>query len=175
MEVAIADIQRDLLGGSRVYLDAKKLIGQPGKTQNIPDGYVLDLSSKTRPVLYLVEVELARHDPLRHVAQQLLNFSLSFKSTPQKMKNILRDALQANPDGLARCEQYAHANGFGNIDYLLERMIYRDDAFNALVIIDELQDELEKILRHSLRFPVETLVIERYKSETGEVRADASK
>ena len=169
IEAAIADIQRDLLGDSRVYLDAKKLIGQPGKTQNIPDGYVLDLSSKTKPVLYLVEVELARHDPLRHIAQQLLNFSLSFKSTPQKMKTILRDALQQSPDGLAKCEQYAHANGFSNIDYLLERMIYRDDAFNALVIIDDLQDELEKILRHSLRFPVETLVVERYKSVSGEV------
>ena len=48
-------------------------------------------------------------------------------------------------------------------------MIYHDDAFNALVIIDDLRDELEKILRHSLRFPVETLVIERFKSAGGEV------
>ena len=62
-------------------LETKKLIGQPGKTQNIPDGYLLDFSSAKKPVLYLVEVELAKHDPLRHIAQ-LLGFSLSFQSTP---------------------------------------------------------------------------------------------
>jgi hypothetical protein len=71
-------------------------------------------------VLYLVEVELAKHDPLRHVAQQLLSFSLSFKSTPQKMKGIVRNTLQKSPETLAKCEHYAKANGFNNIDYLLE-------------------------------------------------------
>jgi hypothetical protein len=60
----------------------KKLIGESRKTQNIPDGYLLDLSSPRKPVLYHVEVELARHDPLWHIAQELLNSSLSFKSTP---------------------------------------------------------------------------------------------
>jgi hypothetical protein len=82
LENTITELQRDLFGTSRVYLETKKLIGQPGKTQNIPDGYLLDFSSPKKPVLYLVEVELAKHDPLRHIAQQLLGFSLSFQSTP---------------------------------------------------------------------------------------------
>jgi hypothetical protein len=82
LENTITELQRDLFGTSRVYLETKKLIGQPGKTQNIPDGYLLDFSSAKKPVLYLVEVELAKHDPLRHIAQQLLGFSLSFQSTP---------------------------------------------------------------------------------------------
>src|SRR2546430_1525479 len=81
LEAAIAQVKTVLFGESRIYLDVKKLIGERGRTQNIPDGYLLDLSSRNRPVLYLVEVELAKHDPLRHIAQQLLNFSLSFKST----------------------------------------------------------------------------------------------
>src|SRR3954464_356149 len=91
LESVIAEVKAALFGESRIYLDVKKLIGQRGKTQNIPDGYLLDLSSRSKPALYLVEVELATHDPLRHVAQQLLEFSLSFKSTPQKMKSILRE------------------------------------------------------------------------------------
>jgi hypothetical protein len=169
LESSIAEVQQDLFGGSRLYLDVKKLIGQPGKTQNIPDGYLIDLSSRNKPVLYLVEVELAEHDPLRHVAQQLLNFSLSFKSTPQKMKGILRNTLQKSPAAMAKCEQYAAANGFNNIDYLLEQMIYPPNVFTALVIIDYLEDELESILRSSLRFPVETLVVERFRSANGEV------
>ena len=169
LEKTLAEVQGDLFGGNRVYLDVKKLIGTRGKTQNIPDGYLLDLSSQTKPVLYLVEVELAAHDPLRHIAQQLLNFSLSFKSTPQKMKGILRDTLQKSPEALARCEKYAVKNGFSNIDYLLERMIYPEKSFNALLIIDELEDELESIVRSSLGFPVETLTLTRFRSARGEV------
>jgi hypothetical protein len=169
VESAIAAIQPDFFGASRVYLDVKRLIGQPGRTQNVPDGYLLDLSSRTKPTLYLVEVELATHDPLRHIAQQLLNFSLSFKATPQKMKGILRNTLQKSETALARCESYAVTNGFSNIDYLLEQMIYPENAFNALVIIDDLEDELESILHSSLRFPVETSTIKRFRSESGDV------
>ncbi len=172
VEDAIADVKADLLGDSRVYLEIKKLIGQPGKTQNIPDGYLLDLSSSIKPTLYLVEVELAKHDSLRHIAKQLLEFSLSFRSTPQKAKNILSQALHKDEAALTKCEQYAVANGFRNADYLLERMIYTDNAdvaFNVLLIIDRLEDELEKILHFSLGFPVETLTIERFRSTGTEV------
>lgn len=73
LEVIINEVKTALFGENRIYVDVKKLIGEKG--QNIPDGYLLDLSSPKRPVLYLVEVELAKHDPLRHIAQQLLNFS----------------------------------------------------------------------------------------------------
>ena len=52
-----AEVKAALFGESRIYLDVKKLIGKRGKTQNIPDGYLLDLSSPRKPVLYLVEVE----------------------------------------------------------------------------------------------------------------------
>jgi hypothetical protein len=168
LESAIASLQSELFGDQRIYLNVKKLIGQAGMTRNIPDGYLIDLTSPKKPMLYLVEVELASHDPLRHIAQQLLEFSLSFKSTPQKMKGILRDALHKNPDALKACVEYATRNNFDNIDFLLEAMIHREDGYNALVIIDELQDELESIVRGSLRFPVETLTVARFKSSTGE-------
>ena len=124
LEQVISECQTDLFGEPRAYLEVKKLIGAAGKTRNIPDGYLLDFASKTKPVLYLVEVELATHDPLRHVAQQLLEFSLSFKTTPQKMKDILRQTIYENPTIAAKCTTYAETNGFSNIDYLLERMIY---------------------------------------------------
>jgi hypothetical protein len=167
LESTIAEVKTALFGESRIYLELKKLIGERGKTQNIPDGYLIDLSSPKKPVLYLVEVELAKHDPLRHIAQQLLNFSLSFKSTPQKMKGLLREHLFKSPETVKRCEAYAQQNGFSNLDYLLEQMIYPENAFNCLVIIDELEDELESILRRSLAFPVETLTLQRFRSAKG--------
>jgi hypothetical protein len=101
------------------------------------------------------------------LARQLLEFSLSFKTTPQRMKAILRETIQKSPDTMRQCEKYASVNGFSNIDYLLEQMICPDEAFRAVVIIDELEDELERILRSSLKFPVEILTIERFKAEDG--------
>jgi hypothetical protein len=39
-------VQTARFGESRIYLDVKRLIGERGQTQNIPDGYLLDLSSR---------------------------------------------------------------------------------------------------------------------------------
>ncbi len=43
-------------------------------------------------------------------------------------------------------------------------MIYGKGKFNALVIIDELSEELEKVLISRFQFPVEILTLARYKS-----------
>jgi hypothetical protein len=115
-----------------------------------------------------VENELASHDPLDHVAVQILEFSLSFETSPFKLKAILKEALKASKLGLQMCEAYAAANGFENVDYLLERLIQRDNAFNALVIIDELDEELETLLLSRFKFPVEILTLRRFKSNQGQ-------
>jgi len=59
LEKAVIELARPLFGESRFYLDVKKKIGGSGKIKNIPDGYLLDLSSKLEPKLYIVENELA--------------------------------------------------------------------------------------------------------------------
>jgi hypothetical protein len=51
----------------------KKKIGKKGGLRNIPDGYLIDLSD-AKPRLFVVENELAVHDPLRHIAVQILQF-----------------------------------------------------------------------------------------------------
>ena len=168
LESAIAEVSTTLFGPNRIYLDVKKLIGGKGKTKNIPDGYLIDLTSKKEPRLFVVENELASHDPLNHVAVQILEFSLSFETSPFKLKAVLKEALKANKVSLQFCEAYAAANGFENVDYLLERLIQRDKAFNALVIIDELDDELETLLLSRFKFPVEILTLRRFKTAQGQ-------
>lgn len=81
LEDAIRTVAPALFGENRLYLDVKRKIGTTGQTQNIPDGYLLDLSSRRDPKLYLVENELKKHDPLRHIAVQILEFSLSFAAS----------------------------------------------------------------------------------------------
>jgi len=168
LEAAILEVKDTLFGKSRIYLDLKKLIGAKGKTRNIPDGYLIDLYSKKEPKLYLVENELAIHDFLKHIAVQILNFSLSFETTPQKLKTIIKEALSKDKDAWEQCQKYAIDNGFENVDYLLEKMIYRKGAFNALVIIDEITDELETILQSRFKFPVEIITLQRYSTSEGE-------
>jgi len=168
LEDAILEVSTSLFGKDRIYLDAKRLIGIQGHIQNVPDGYLLDLSSSRDPKLYVVENELAKHEPLRHIAVQILEFSLSFESSPQRVKEIVKEAVRVLPDAEAKCRDYASNHGFENLDYLLERMIFGSNRFNALVIIDEVDEELETVLISRFKFPVEILTLERYKGQNGE-------
>lgn len=168
LEAAIASVSATLFGPHRIYLSVKKVVGAKGKTKNIPDGYLIDLASKKEPRLFVVENELARHESIKHVAVQILEFSLSFETSPFKLKAILKDALKANAPALNLCETYATANGLENVDYLLERLIQQDNAFNALVIIDELEDELATVLQNRFKFPVEILTLRRFLASDGQ-------
>jgi len=162
LEKSIINIQNKLFGNNRIYLNIKKLIGDRNRKQNIPDGYLIDLTNGKNPKLYVVEVELLIHDPLNHIAVQLLEFSLSFENSKQKVKDILKNALKENIEAMERCKTFIDKNAYENIDYLLERMIYKDkDAFNALVIIDEIDDFLERVLHDKFKFPIEVISVER--------------
>jgi hypothetical protein len=84
LESAILEVRDILFGDERIYLDIKKKIGSKGKTNNIPDGYLIDLSSQREPKLYVVENELVKHEGLKHIAVQVLEFSLSFEASDRK-------------------------------------------------------------------------------------------
>ncbi len=166
LESAIMQVQTELFGPDRIYLDIKKKIGVKGGTRNIPDGYLVDLSGK-RPRLYVVETELAAHDPLRHIAVQILQFSISFQSEQRAVKSILFGAVQQNHQAMAQCAQYASEYGFRNLDHLLESMIY-ENPFAALVIIDDMPEYLEAVLLRSFQFGVEVLELARYHNSKGD-------
>jgi len=165
LEKAIIEIQAELFGKNRMYLDVKKKIGGKGSLTNIPDGYLLDLTGQ-KPRLYVVENELAAHDPLRHIAVQILQFSLSFEAEPRKVRNILFDALQSQDDLRLRCEKYTLSHRFRNLDHMLDYLVF-ETAFAALVIIDEVPDNLEKILLTRFQFGVEVLELAYYTCSDG--------
>jgi hypothetical protein len=106
--------KRQLSKFSSSYLDVKKKIGSKGGQRNIPDGYLSDISGQT-PRLYVVEKEWAAHDPLRHIAVQILQFSLSFKDEPRRVKTILFDTLRELPFVKTKCEECAVRQGFRNL------------------------------------------------------------
>lgn len=166
LEKAILRVQQHLFGHNRYYLDVKKKIGTKGSIQNIPDGYLLDLSG-SKPRLYVVENELQSHDPLRHIAVQILQFSLSFKSEPLLVKKILMQALQSFPLAHKAAQNYANTHAFRNLDHLIEYLV-ADSPFSALVIIDSMPDDLEVVLSDKFRFAVEVLELSQYENQKGE-------
>jgi len=166
LETAIIQVQCSLFGQDRYYLDIKKKIGAKGAIQNIPDGYLLDLSG-AKPRLYFVENELAAHDPLRHIAVQILQFSLSFEAEPLTVKKVLLQALEVGPDAKLACEEYAQERGYRNVDHLLEYLVF-ESPFSALVVIDSIPENLETVLSEKFRFGVEVLELARYENAAGE-------
>jgi hypothetical protein len=166
LETAILQVKSGLFGRNRIYLDVKKKIGLKGRLRNIPDGYLIELNGH-KPRLYVVENELASHDPLRHIAVQILEFSLSFESEPRAVKNILFNALQENISEKVQCEQYALSHGFRNLDHMLEWLVF-ESPFAALVIIDEMPEKLQAILARKFQFGIEVLELARYENDQKE-------
>jgi hypothetical protein len=166
LEDAVKKVKEVLFGSSRVYLDDKKKIGSKGGTNNLPDGYLIDLTNKHDPKIFVVENDLASHQHLKHIAVQILEFSLSFETSKLKVKNVIKEMLQKRPTDWKKCEEFAKNNGYENVDYLLESIIHKTDSFNALLIIDELSEELETVLISRFKFPVEITTLKRYKSES---------
>ncbi len=166
LEQVILQVQESLFGPNRIYLAVKKKIGAKGGVRNVPDGYLIDLTGQ-QPRLYVVENELAAHDPLRHIAVQVLQFSLSFESEGRGVKTILFNALQDRPEFRQKCEKYAKAKSFRNLDHLLEYMVF-EAPFAALVVIDELPENLENVLAKKFQFGVEVIELARYENASHE-------
>jgi hypothetical protein len=160
LEDSIDEIVSELFGPNRVYLRVKKKVGR-----NVPDGYLIDLASK-KPRLFFVEVETSLHDPYRHIAPQILQFSMSFKKDPWRLKGVLHDALKDNQKGWDACVEFVAKNNFNSVDHLLELLV--QDTFSALVIIDEIDPDLEVMLSEGMSFPVEVVTVQRYKNVSGE-------
>ena len=163
-ESAIRLVRKELFGANRVYLEVKRRIGTRGGIQNVPDGYLLDLNG-SKPRLYVVENELKSHDPLRHIAVQVLQFSLYFGSDPLAIKRILLNALQADAEAKAQAENFVIASSFRNLDDMLEYLV--EAPFAALVIIDEMPEQLETILSERFTFAVEVLELSGYENASG--------
>ena len=166
LEDAILRVQETLFGRDRIYLPVKRMIGIKGRVRNIPDGYLIDLTGPS-PRLFVVENELAQHEPLRHIAAQILEFSFSFEDDGRRVKSILFDAVNDHPDARTACERYAAQRNFRNVDHLLEFMVF-EAPFAALVIIDELPDNLEVVLSKKFQFGVEVIELARYKNDDGQ-------
>ena len=171
LEETIIALTKDLFGPGRIYLDLKKKIGK--SKQNIPDGYLLDLSSSV-PRLYVVENEISGHHPTKHIAIQLVEFMSSFIEDRNGIRNILVNRLNSDRAVKQLCESYIASLGLHSIEDLIHKLVFEGE-FAALVIIDEQSERLETILNKGFGFKVEVLELSRYENKNENESMDSSR
>ena len=97
-EKDVVNNSKKIFGDNTIYINVKRKIGN--SIISIPDGYLIDLTFSNSPKLYMIENELSIHDPYKHIGQQLLKFSISYKESGRKIKEFLLKELENNQEYL---------------------------------------------------------------------------
>lgn len=143
-EQQIIRYSKEIFGPKSVYIDVKKKISKDN-IATIPDGYLIDFSFGSDPRLSIIENELAKHDPYRHIGQQLLKFSVSYKASGRKIKKFLLERIYKDKEAFDFVDNNFENAGYKNIDAFLEDLIF-EKYLSAIVVIDEIRSDLENVL-----------------------------
>ena len=143
-EKLIIQHSKEIFGTNSVYIDIKKKIGVDN-ILTIPDGYLIDFSFESDPKLYIIENELAKHDPYKHIGQQLLKFAISYKASGRNIKKFLRANIYKDESKNKLVKKGLKNAEYRNIDEMLDELIF-EKPVAAIVVIDEITPELEKVL-----------------------------
>ena len=158
-EREVVSISNEIFGDNSIYIDVKKRIGED-KILTIPDGYLIDFSFKTEPRLCIIENELSIHDTFKHIGEQLLKFSISYKNSGRKIKKYLLENILKDNEKKKKINTICSAAGMRNIDALLEDIIFEKEV-SAIVIIDDITSDLENVLSQ-LTMKTDTVEFQKY-------------
>ena len=100
LEKMIVEHSSDIFGNNTYYLDIKKKISSKAGFGTIPDGYVIDIEKKK---LYIIEVELIKHDLRRHIRNQIIDFIQALRN--EKTLNELVKIFQKELSSLKKIEE----------------------------------------------------------------------
>lgn len=164
-EQAVIGLTDAIFGRTSIYVDVKKQI-RGDDFVTIPDGYVVDMTEADSPSLFIVENEIVRHDPFRHVGIQLLKFVTSFEDARPQVRNFLMHEIAARPEHLKRLQTACDASGTRNIDAYLDMAVYRE--FRGLVVIDEARPELHRVIE-KINADISVLELRSFEGDDGRV------
>lgn len=160
-EPLVVKYSSTIFGEDGIYFDLKKKIGKNSINATIPDGYYLDLSFKKTPKLYIVEIELTSHDLYNHIGAQLLRFAGASEYDKIKLKNMLLDEISRNDNYREKIDKYLNESDINNVNELLEKVTI-DDKPSAIVIIDEITDDLNLLVK-SINMSIEAIEVKAFK------------
>lgn len=92
LEEMVVEHSKNIFGENTYYFNIKKRIHSKAGFGTEPDGYVIDFEKKK---LYVIEVELIKHDLRRHVIPQITNFIMALDNaeTPDKLAKMFQEEL----------------------------------------------------------------------------------
>lgn len=148
-----------IFGKKTIYIDVKKKLVNDNIV-TIPDGYLIDCSFEKDPRLYIIENELSKHDPYKHIGEQLLKFAISYKTSGRKIKSFLLENISEDKQKEGFISSFLTKAGLRNIDAMLEEIIF-EKPVAAIVIIDQLTSDLENVLKQ-LTMNIDLLEFQTY-------------
>jgi len=164
-ERVVVTLADHIFGPATIYVDVKKKIAGH-EVVSIPDGYVLDMTEPDNPKLFIVENEVAKHDPFRHIGIQLLRFATSFDGAQSDIRNFLMEEIAKNKTHLGRLEEACRASSKRNIDNYLDAAVF--GPFRALVVIDEARSELHHVLE-KINANISVIEVKSFQDEDGKI------
>ncbi|HJY64601.1 MAG TPA: DUF5655 domain-containing protein [Ignavibacteria bacterium] len=125
LERMIVEHASEIFGKNSRYFAKKKIDSKSG-FGTIPDGYVIDFDKKK---LYIIEIELIRHDLRKHILPQIASFimALQNKSSQEKLIKIFEEEL-ASSYKITREELKTIVTNYG-----------------IIILIDEVGDPMKEI------------------------------
>lgn len=139
-EKAVIENQKYLFGKDSVYIDVKKLIGRD-RHRGIPDAFLIDFYDVKKPLLYIVENEIASHDIYSNITQQIARFSTSIISSVNQIRNMLIKAIENEPQTKKEIEKYLPQPVFKTVTELMLFLTSESDI-KIVVVINEVTTDL---------------------------------
>lgn len=144
-EKAVIENSDSLFGKDTIYIDIKRRFGKKESyNKGIPDGYLIDFTSKKQPLLYFVENELSSHDVYSHISEQLLRFSTAIKTSQTQIRKKLLEVIKADHALLHNINDHLENTSFSNVDELMNYLV--DRKIKIVVVIDEATTDLNDSL-----------------------------
>lgn len=144
-EKTVIENSKFLFGKESIYIDIKKRIGKKDSYhKTIPDGYLIDFTSKKQPQLYFVENELSTHDIYSHISEQLLRFSTTIKTSQNQIRTKLLEVIKSNSKLYNEIKELLIDTPFNNIDELMNFLV--EKKIKIVLVIDEATFDLNDSL-----------------------------
>ena len=129
-------------GEKSILIDTKTLLKGNFLGGTIPDGFLFDLSDKTEPQFYLIEIELSKHSFNNHIFPQITKFFSFFKDIQQRQNLITKLYEIINSETKLR-NQFKKNIGDQEIFKFINDVI--ENSQNILIVIDGEKNEIGEI------------------------------
>ena len=118
-EETVEKLSDYIFGPQTIYLAIKKRLKSKGLI-TVPDAYLIDMTIADDPRLYVIENEIVRHDPFKHIGVQMLKFVTSFEDDQNNVRNFLMDAISKDSKKMKRLEEGCTDSSSRNVDNYLQ-------------------------------------------------------